>query len=142
MQTIQYPSLYSSQGLIWFRASRGGRTVWEHGGGDQGVSTMISCCPAEQTGVVVLTNGESHTGTGRIVNMLFDYATEYPFADSDSDGVYDIEDNCPAIANPDQVDSDNDGTGDACCCGHFTGGYTGNIDVDIEGRRNLADISL
>ena len=28
------------------------------------------------------------------------------------------------------------------CCGAFTEGFTGNIDCDSEGKRNLADISL
>ena len=34
--------------------------------------------------------------------------------DTDSDGVLDCNDNCDAIANPDQTDCDSDGVGDAC----------------------------
>ena len=34
--------------------------------------------------------------------------------DIDFDGIPDFCDNCPAVANPDQTDTDSDGTGDAC----------------------------
>jgi hypothetical protein len=34
--------------------------------------------------------------------------------DTDGDGIADIMDNCPTVANPDQADSDDDGIGDAC----------------------------
>ena len=35
-------------------------------------------------------------------------------ADSDGDGINDGADNCPVVANADQLDTDSDGTGDAC----------------------------
>ena len=35
-------------------------------------------------------------------------------ADSDGDGVLDADDNCPAVANPDQEDFDEDAVGDVC----------------------------
>ena len=34
--------------------------------------------------------------------------------DSDNDTIVNAQDNCPTVANTDQLDSDNDGTGDAC----------------------------
>jgi hypothetical protein len=37
-----------------------------------------------------------------------------PLADGDGDGVPDVYDNCPEVANPDQNDADGDGLGDAC----------------------------
>jgi len=34
--------------------------------------------------------------------------------DRDADGISDLQDNCPDVANRDQQDSDGDGRGDAC----------------------------
>ena len=34
--------------------------------------------------------------------------------DGDDDGVFDAVDNCSAVGNPDQTDTDLDGQGDAC----------------------------
>lgn len=42
-----------------------------------------------------------------------DYDAAYR-TDSDADGVGDFLDNCPLIANADQLDTDNNGRGDAC----------------------------
>jgi hypothetical protein len=48
-----------------------------------------------------------------------------PPPDSDHDGVPDGQDNCSAVANPDQADCDHDGTGDACDSFNGTETYTG-----------------
>ena len=61
--------------------------------------------------------------------------------DDDNDGVPGFADNCPNTYNPDQQDTNGDGVGDACCCGAFTSGQTGNIDCDSEGRYTLSDIT-
>jgi hypothetical protein len=42
--------------------------------------------------------------------------TPPPPADADHDGIQDEADNCPSIANADQLDSDGEGTGDVCEC--------------------------
>lgn len=44
--------------------------------------------------------------------MLTAHAPDAP--DDDGDGVPDTNDNCPAVANADQADADEDGVGDAC----------------------------
>jgi hypothetical protein len=51
--------------------------------------------------------------------------------DGDTDGVPDLTDNCPALANPDQLDEESDGIGDACdLCPPFD---DGNTDGDGDG---------
>jgi RHS repeat-associated protein len=42
--------------------------------------------------------------------------TPPPPTDSDQDGVADDIDNCPTVPNADQIDTDGEGTGDACEC--------------------------
>jgi len=41
-------------------------------------------------------------------------ATVFEFADPDGDGLPDLMDNCPGVANADQLDTDGDTQGDAC----------------------------
>jgi len=40
--------------------------------------------------------------------------TAYIIADSDGDGIPDVQDNCISLANPDQADQNSNGRGDAC----------------------------
>jgi len=49
--------------------------------------------------------------------------------DSDGDGVLNFEDNCPAIANPAQTDTDGDGLGDTC-----------DLDDDNDGIADVVDL--
>lgn len=51
-------------------------------------------------------------------------------SDSDGDGTNDLCDNCPAVANPDQIDTDLDGQGDACNVA---------VDADGDGFRDAID---
>lgn len=56
---------------------------------------------------------------GIVAGYLVDDEVTYAAAtavspDTDGDGLKDIDDNCPLVANPDQVDGDSDGSGDAC----------------------------
>jgi hypothetical protein len=65
--------------------------------------------------------------------------TPFPFCgDQDGDGVPNGDDNCPAVANPDQADSDNNGVGDACepvecpCIATWTDAMgVGNIETHV-----------
>lgn len=76
MKTPQVPAIDPTQGLAWYTWNSGGRLVWGHGGGDQGVTTEMWFDPLTGIGVVALTNGEAYFPT--IVDALFDYAEELP----------------------------------------------------------------
>lgn len=52
--------------------------------------------------------------TNECEGMIASCPSDETETDSDGDGVSDNEDNCPAINNPNQQDSDGDGMGDVC----------------------------
>ena len=72
------------------------------------VDTKVAEIPAQET---IVTNEDSGSAANN-VDECANNACNQP--DSDNDGVIDSEDNCPADANADQADTDNDGIGDAC----------------------------
>jgi hypothetical protein len=73
-------------------------------------------------GEVELNSGPSATGfeDGTLISAAGDPVTGTavnpfdPENDADQDCVLDSADNCPAVFNPDQTDTDGDGLGDAC----------------------------
>ncbi|MBN1210941.1 MAG: serine hydrolase [candidate division Zixibacteria bacterium] len=113
INTVQFPEkpqLYDWKwGLNWYHRTLGDRMIRGHSGGGVGISTFMFFCPLDESGVIVLSNGESFSGVDLIAEKLFDFAV-----DTDADGISYFEDNCPENYNPEQHDSDSDNIGDLC----------------------------
>ncbi len=85
MTTVQYPAVNPDWGLIWFKLLLYGRNLWGHSGGGPGFCTFQFYCPAENTGVIVLTNMTSSlswNGVRYIADEIFDFAAEYDIAEN------------------------------------------------------------
>lgn len=57
--------------------------------------------------------------------------------DNDNDGIDDLSDNCPLIANANQLDSDTDGAGDACDASFSVCIAISSLETDVEALPNL-----
>jgi Mg-chelatase subunit ChlD len=109
---------------------------------------ILECADVQLDGV---TNWSPMLGDGRLVDGAIDFVNPghvdatyglipdpavvsahatYAAIDLDGDGIPNTADNCPTVFNPAQVDSDNDGRGDAC---------DGDIDTDGDGVVDAAD---
>ena len=82
-----------------------------------GIRASSTASPITVTG---LTNGKAYQFTviafNAVGSSLVSTAsnTVIPMRDSDGDGVFDVNDNCPNTVNADQIDTDHDGVGDVC----------------------------
>ena len=89
-------------------------------------------------------DGDGIGDTPYVIDVYDNVTDPYPLmgiADSDGDGVMDSVDICSDASNSEQEGSDGDMVGVSCCCGVYTGGFTGNVDCDYYGKRSLTDIT-
>jgi CubicO group peptidase (beta-lactamase class C family) len=81
MTTSQYPVLNPEQGLFWYRKYLDGRWIWGHQGWSHGIRARIAYDWNNNTGSVVLTNGEDINSVTQIAVALLNYAAQFGIAE-------------------------------------------------------------
>lgn len=81
MTTPPYPVLNPEQGLFWYKKYLAGRWIWGHQGQSSGIRTRIAFDWNDNTGSVVLTNGEDIGSVTDIAVALLNYATQFGIAE-------------------------------------------------------------
>ena len=79
IKTIHYPTINSTQGLIWYYKNQNERSLFGHNGGDLGSSTEMFISFSDNIGVVLLSNSNNYNAIIQIENALIDFAVETNF---------------------------------------------------------------
>jgi hypothetical protein len=124
------------QGYIVVVRNSDGAIVWSSGvpvSAPRAVSVTDPLSPGDYTAEVVAFDGAvpapfTATGSRDFTVVSPDPNQPPPPPDADGDGVLDGNDNCPAVANPDQANFDGDSQGDVC-----------DLDDDNDGLQDSAD---
>ncbi|UCD05031.1 MAG: serine hydrolase [candidate division WOR-3 bacterium] len=82
MTTSQYPVLNPEQGLFWYKKFLDGRWIWGHQGWSSGIRARVAFDWSNNTGSVVLTNGEDIGSVTDIAIALLNYADEFAVAEN------------------------------------------------------------
>jgi CubicO group peptidase (beta-lactamase class C family) len=82
MTTSQYPVLNPEQGLFWYKKFLDGRWIWGHQGWSSGIRARVAFDWNNNTGSVVLTNGEDIGSVTDIAVALLNYAGEFAVAEN------------------------------------------------------------
>jgi len=99
------------------------------------LDTMEALLFSRQTQVPFIQTVGTLTMTVYIVDVKRDGVTIQPSVDTDGDGLYDYEDNCTLIPNPNQEDTDNDDYGNICDGDLDNSGFVNSIDLSLFKQR-------
>jgi hypothetical protein len=101
MTTVEVQNLLPNVdcGLFWMRLNLNGRIIWGHPGSIYGVRTAMFFCPDENSGAIVLTNGESNANW-LILDELFEFAEDYPVSVDETADEIAIPELCQVFRNP------------------------------------------
>lgn len=84
MTTSQYPVLNPEQGLFWYKKFLDGRWIWGHQGWSSGIRARVAFDWNNNTGSVVLTNGEDITSVTEIAVSLLNFASQVGIASNEA----------------------------------------------------------
>jgi len=87
MTTSQYPVLNPEQGLFWYKKFLDGRWIWGHQGWSSGIRARIAFDWNNNTGSVVLTNGEDINSVTQIAIALLNFAAQFGIAECEKSSV-------------------------------------------------------
>ncbi len=88
-------------------------------GGNADISASVSTLSLNISGLVRV-NTTAEVKNSLLVTLSETIGMFHPCLDEDSDGIGDDVDNCIGTYNPEQIDADQDGTGDACSAHYDT----------------------
>jgi len=105
--------------------------VGNNGGAQQSIQQLDGMTTSGFVGTKLVLTNAIDQGTAPGLDQGYDYTFSSNVADTDSDGIPDVVDNCRTLSNANQVDSDFDGFGNRCDGDLNNNGSTNAFDTPL-----------